>query len=71
MNPFLVGITILMWVLFLVAYLFSALSKRREDYILDAILFFIFALFLTIACGASWHDLHYNNVQPTAIEQHK
>ena len=71
MNPFLIGITIFFWALFLVAYLMSALSDKRSDYILDVFIFFIFAIFLTIACGTAWHNLHYNNTQPPAIEQHK
>jgi hypothetical protein len=70
MNPFLIGATILVWCLFLFAYLLSAITNGKNNYICDAFIFLVIGIFLTIACGASWQHLH-DTPQLPALEQHK
>jgi nitrate/nitrite transporter NarK len=75
MNPVLVIITILSWMLFIVTYfiiIFSNNEERKGSLATDAFVFFIISIFLTIACGASWHQLHDTDIsQPPAIKQAK
>jgi hypothetical protein len=63
MNPFLLFAFGADWVLFflfiMLGYLDTRTGPSGGGYNLGAVAFFILGIFLTIACGASWHALHY------------
>jgi uncharacterized membrane protein len=62
MNPFLLFSFGTAWVLFflflMLGYLDTRTGPNSSGYNLGALVFFIFGVFLTIACGGSWHTLH-------------
>jgi hypothetical protein len=62
MNPFLIFAFAGDWFLFLFFLLLGYLDTRTGPsgggYNLAAFILFILGVFLTIACGASWHTLH-------------
>jgi hypothetical protein len=62
MNPFLIFAFAGDWLLFMLFLFFGYLDTRTgpdsSNYNLGAFVFFILGIFLTIACGASWHQLH-------------
>ena len=61
MNPFLVGVTILCWAIFICSMLCSYLSTTEESTNncgWTAFFFFVFAVFSTIAAGAQWQQIY-------------
>jgi len=60
MNPFLIVALILAWAICIGSLCLSYLTTKRDTSGLDflAIIAGIIGIFLLIACGASWHQLH-------------